>query len=127
MDPTDLSALVDGGKDTVALACTDFHRSPLGEAGGTCVASFLDCLGCPNARALPHQLPIQLGLHGRLTDLRHHIAAPEWSARYATATRQLDDIIRHYTASERDRARTAITSAHLQIIDDLIEGRWDLR
>lgn len=127
LDPATVTDIIDGGMDTVAAACADPLDSPFSEARIPCTASFLDCLSCPNARALPHHLPIQIGLRDQLAALRAHLEANVWASRYATAHSQLDQILGHYSAPERDQARRALTASHTEMINDLLDGRLDLR
>lgn len=43
--------------DTATATCEDFNHSPFSEHGIGCRASFLLCLGCPNAVVTPRHLP----------------------------------------------------------------------
>ena len=52
--------MISGRSDTVLASCTGHTDSPHAPAGMPCTASFLECLDCPNARALPRHLPVQV-------------------------------------------------------------------
>jgi hypothetical protein len=39
----------------------------------------------------------------------------------------LEDIIGHFTTAERDRARADLDARGRRLVDDLLDGRWDLR
>ena len=122
-----LVELINGGRDTALASCTDHLTSPHGEAGQPCPASFLTCLGCANARALPHHLPVQLAVRDRIRALRPHMDAALWRFRYEQTLDRLDDIAGHYTSAETEQARRALTPHRQRLVDDLIDGRMDLR
>jgi hypothetical protein len=122
-----VNRLADGEHDTVATACVDHHAPPGGDDDGPCRASFLACLDCPNARALPHHLPVQIALHDHLASLRPNLDPATWSVRYAQPFSQLEDILGHYTLAERDHARAQVTARQRGLVEDLINGRLDLR
>jgi hypothetical protein len=127
-NPQTLKSMMAGEQDTAVVACRDHRDSPHAPTGEACPASFLSgCLNCANARALPHQLPVQTALHDRLTGLRPNLDPQLWEARYAGPLARLRDILDHYSAAERDRARASVTERHITLIDALLEGRTDLR
>jgi hypothetical protein len=66
LTPETLHRLVTGAQGTALASCTDHQASPHAQLGDPCPASFLDCLDCGNARALPHHLPVQVSI-GRPT------------------------------------------------------------
>ncbi len=127
LDPHVLQHLAAGEQDTGAVACIDHLAGPFGPSGEPCPASFLDCLQCPNARALPHQLPAQILAAERILALRPHLDTQLWTTRYARHLAQLEDIVSAYTSAEREQARTAATEHHRQLVAELVEGYWDLR
>lgn len=122
-----LRGMLAGEQDTVLAACTDHREGPYTEPGEPCDASFLDCLGCRNARALPHQLPIQVTAHERLSTLRTNLDPATWQHRYGTAFAQLTDLLGHYNPEERDLARGRVVEADQHLLDDLLDRRLDLR
>jgi hypothetical protein len=70
MEPGALAALAAGEHDTALTACTDHRAGPHTAAGSPCTASFMSCLDCPNARALPRHLPVQIEVADRIAALR---------------------------------------------------------
>ncbi|MBP2349032.1 hypothetical protein JOF29_000115 [Kribbella aluminosa] len=122
-----LRDLLAGEHDTAVAACVDHHHGPHTEPGNPCPASLLNCLNCENARALPHQLPIQIAVRDRIDSLRAHLDPATWTHRYRDAIDGLEDILRHYTPAECQQARHSITPAHQHLVDNLIDGRLDLR
>jgi hypothetical protein len=82
----------DPSRDTGLGSCADFARSPLDD-GQPCRQSFLACLDCPNARALPRHPPFQLAVAGKLTTLKTAMTAAAWTARYAGRAAQLASIL----------------------------------
>lgn len=122
-----VSALVSGHHDTLLAGCTDHIGSPHAEVGVPCPASFLECLDCVNARALPHHLPVQMAAADRIAALRPNLDPQVWAVKYAPVLGRLDDILGHYTSAEQDRARTEVTGAQRRLVEQVLDGRWDLR
>ena len=127
LSPDTLQKMINGGNDTAATACADHLAGPETEAGQPCTASFLACLDCENARALPHHLPVQLALHDRLVDLRPHMGPAVWRVRFEKPLAQLADLIGHYNDADQDQARQQLTDRQQHLVDDLVDGRLDLR
>lgn len=128
LDPAVLKSMASGERDTGIVACRDHRESPHAPVGEACPASFLNgCLNCANARALPHQLPVQVALHDRIAALRPNLDPPVWEARYATPLGRLRDILAHYNGAEQDRARASVTGRHRTLISALLDGQTDLR
>ncbi|WP_327256100.1 hypothetical protein [Streptomyces sp. NBC_01244] len=126
--PETLRSMLAAERDTAVVACRDHLDSPHAPAGEACPASFLHaCLNCPNARALPHHLPVQIALHDQLKALRSNIDPRLWAARYATPLARLRDILSHYSGAEHAHARASITDRHHALIVSLLDGRTDLR
>jgi len=122
-----LRRLISGAQDTALASCTDHRNGPHTTAGQPCPASFLDCLDCPNARALPHHLGVQMLATERLRALRPNLTPAVWEAHLRRRLDQLEEILDHYTPAERDQARATITVRQQQLVVDLLDGRWDLR
>jgi hypothetical protein len=127
MASDELTRLVTGAGDTPLTSCRDHTASPYDPPGSPCSASFLACLDCVNARALPHQLPVQLAAIDALQALRPHLSPALWSRRYAPRLQQLREITGGFQPGEIEQARNAITAEHHRQVTDLLEGRWDLR
>jgi hypothetical protein len=125
--PGVLTEVITGMRDAAVAACTDHLAGPHAAAGQACPASFLICLECPNARALPHHLPVQLAVHDRIAALGAHLDPAVWRARYQLAAGALGEIIGHYTPAEQARARGGVTSRQEHLADELLAGRMDLR
>jgi hypothetical protein len=102
-------AILAGEQDTVATACADFHNSPHERAGEPCGASFLTCLDCANARALPRHLPAQVALLDELRRAKDEMPLKRWVSTFAARVTQLEDILSNYTAEEVQRARDSAT------------------
>ncbi|QTJ70150.1 hypothetical protein HYG77_31645 (plasmid) [Rhodococcus sp. ZPP] len=122
-----VSALVSGHHDTLLAGCTDHTNSPHTEVGIPCPASFLECLDCVNARALPHHLPVQIAAADQIAALRPHLDPQMWAAKYAPVLDRLNDILGHYTSAEQDRARTEVTGEQRRLVEQMLDGQWDLR
>jgi hypothetical protein len=127
LSPEQVVGLTTGAQDTAVASCIDHTTSPYDPPGQPCSASFLACLDCPNARALPHQLPVQLAAIDALHAMRPHLDPRLWSARYAPRLAQLHDITAAFHPAELADARAAITTEHHRRVSELLEGRWDLR
>jgi hypothetical protein len=88
-----LSLLISRYADTVLAGCTDHLNSPHSPAGQPCRASFLKCLDCPCARAMPHHLPLQIVARDLLQERRTQLSALRWAQRFAFPFAQLDDLL----------------------------------
>jgi hypothetical protein len=113
---------VPGDVATPTADCSDYDNSPSPGPDGGCGLSFLDCLGCTNARVHP-------GHHGQLALLRHSmgnmrsVLPPQdwdhgWSDHYA----RLDDLRAKVGEGPWTQALTATTAADRELIDLLLIG-----
>jgi hypothetical protein len=127
VDVMTLRRIIAREQDTVLASCTDHLNSPHNEPGDPCTASFLACLGCPNARALPHQLPLQVIVHDHLKTLRANLPPQAWEHRFGEAFSRLTSLLGHYTPEDRAIARNRITPEDRHLAGDLLGGRLDLR
>lgn len=127
MDPQRLKLLLAGDQDTALASCVDHNASPHTDAGQPCTASFLACLDCENARALPHQLPVQIAVIEEMYALRPHLDPALWGARYEPRVQQLEEITGAFDPTEQELAKGNITDDQRQLVRNLLEGRWDLR
>jgi len=127
VDAMTLKRIIAREQDTVLASCTDHLSSPHNEPGDPCSASFLACPGCPNARALPHQLPLQVIVHDHLKTLRADLPPRGWEHRFGEAFSRLTSLLGHYTPEDRAAARDRITPEDRHLADDLLSGRLDLR
>ena len=127
LEPQQLKQLMAGDQDTLLASCTDHLAGPHTEPGSPCTASFLECLDCENARALPHQLPVQIAAVDRISAMRGNLEPALWRVRFEPRLRQLHDVLGAYTPAEREQARTQVDDRHHTMIDELLDGKWDLR
>ncbi|MCX5129429.1 hypothetical protein [Streptomyces sp. NBC_00347] len=128
LDADGLERLLSGEQDVVLVACTEPESSPFTGPGRPCGASFLDdCLRCENARALPRQLPVQVHTHDRLKALKTDLDARLWNHLHAETFARLTHLLTSYTTAERSDARMRLTMAERELVDDLMNGRLDLR
>lgn len=121
-----LKELLDGRLDTIAAACVDPNNGPYDPAGQACTASFLLCLGCPNARSEPRHIPVQSLLSKRIRARKLEMPAEQWAQRYQVADEQLQDLLRDQRADVDEMALQ--TSDHdFQMVEALLDGRYDIR
>lgn len=126
LDASAAGRLLAGEQDTVLASCADHLAGPHADPGQPCPASFLSCLDCANARALPHQLPVQLAAAERIAALRPHLDPAVWNKRLRPRLEQLEEIVSTYTPAEREHARRRVTARERQMVGELLDGRWDL-
>jgi hypothetical protein len=127
LDTMTLKRIIAREQDTVLASCTNHLSSPHDHPGDPCSASFLACLGCPNARALPHQLPVQVVVHDHLKTLRADLPPRAWEHRFGEAFSRLTSLLGHYTPEDRAAARDRVAPEDRHLADDLLSGRLDLR
>lgn len=121
-----LQFFLQGRLDTVATACVDPATSPYGTAGGSCSASFLLCLGCPNARSEPRHIPIQTAMLASIDRRRLEMTEEEWTGRFSTAHAQLKDLLNRQGANHA-AATPAVNSQDQELIDLVLDGGLELR
>ncbi|MGR3869461.1 hypothetical protein ACUXZZ_12800 [Streptomyces graminifolii] len=119
--------LVARDADTVLAACVDNENSPHSPPGGPCRASFLKCLECPCARAMPHHLPLQVVARDMIDERRTHMAALRWAERFALPFEELEDLIRLAGKRAEDRARAAVGQEERELVRRLLDGELDER
>lgn len=124
VDVETLADLLAGRLDTVATACVSNTTSPYSPAGDACTASFLLCLGCTNARVEPRHVPIQRVLRDRLEARRAEMLSVEWEDRFGTAHGRVVDLLERMPGVPEDDGAASGTA---DLIDQLLDGRWDLR
>ena len=120
-----LRLLISRDADTVLAGCTDNLNSPHSPAGQPCRASFLKCLDCPCARAMPHHLPLQIIARDLLEQRRTQLAALRWAQRFAFPLTQLDDLLDQAGPAAVERARREITDAHRDTVTRLLNRDLD--
>lgn len=118
--------LLNGEMDTVVTACADITKSPFGENGEVCPASFLRCLECKNAVATPRHLPRLVLLHEAISALASAVSEAVWIADYKAIHEQLSSLLTNYsTPAERSEARSHATEADREAIRQLLDRRYD--
>lgn len=120
-----LQMTLDGRLDTVATACIDNADGPYTLPGKPCTASFLLCLGCPNARSEPRHIPIQALLYQRISERRMELSNDEWDQTYGSAAEQLEDLLRQQGVVPAEAAALA-TVQDSELIEALLDGKLDL-
>lgn len=125
MDAGTLRKLLAGQLDTALAGCTDDKHSPYTENGQPCRASFLLCLGCPNARATPAHLPVQALAHQKILALRPAAPPDRWARRFGLAEAQLRHLLGQYSAARVASALALATDADAAMIDRLLAGHLD--
>ncbi|MFF1717217.1 hypothetical protein [Streptomyces sp. NPDC058268] len=127
LDPVTLKRMVAGELDTVLASCTDNKNSPHAPPGQPCPASFMLCLGCECARALPRHLPVQVLVHDRLLQRRDEMDALRWAERFAGPHAQLADLLDQHDETAVTDARRDATAADHALADRFLNRELDLR
>jgi hypothetical protein len=127
VDTTTLKRMISGELDTVMNACAGYRRSPHAPAGQPCAASFMLCLECPCARALPRHLPVQALVHDRLAERRPQVTPLQWAQRFAAPHAQLADILARQGEAAVADARTGATDADRAVVGRFLSRELDLR
>ena len=120
-----LRLLVARDADTALTACSDNLHSPHSAAGQPCKASFLKCLDCPCARALPHHLPIQAAARDLLQHKQNEMTALRWAQRLAYPFSQLEDLLDRAGAAAVQNARQQVTDTDRALVARLLNRELD--
>jgi hypothetical protein len=127
VDPVTLKRMIAGELDTVMNACTSNESSPHAPAGQPCRASFMQCLSCPCARALPRHLPVQVLVRDQMEARRAELTPLAWTQRYALPHAQLTHLLGQHDQPGLDDARAAITDADRAVVARFLNRELDLR
>jgi hypothetical protein len=127
VDTVTLKRMISGELDTVMNACAGNRRSPHAPAGQTCPASFMLCLECPCARALPRHLPVQVLVHDRLAERQPQVTPLQWAQRFAAPHAQLADILARQGEAAAADARKNATDADRALVERFLSRELDLR
>ncbi|MFE0055384.1 hypothetical protein [Streptomyces sp. NPDC059003] len=119
--------LVTRDADTVLAACTSNSDSPYSQPGEPCRASFLKCLECPCARAMPHHLVVQVAVRDMIEERRAHMTALRWAERFFLPFTQLEDLLRRAGERATARARRQVGEAERELGRRLLDGELDER
>ncbi|MER5867652.1 hypothetical protein [Kitasatospora sp. NPDC002040] len=122
-----LRLLVARDADTVLAGCTDNLNSSHSPAGQPCRASFLKCLDCGSARAMPHHLPIQVVARDTIGERRTHMTALRWAERFAFPFNQLQDLLDQAGPAAVARAAGQATDADRELVRRLLDQELDHR
>lgn len=113
-------------QETATADCGGFRSSPFSPAGGACGASFLLCLACPNARVTPAHHPRLAILHQALGALRSVLEPGTWEEDWGDAHARLADLRQRLGEPAWQAAIGQATAADRDIINDLLNGNYDL-
>ena len=125
LDEQRLAQLFAGRLDTVLAGCTDNLNSPHSRAGEPCTASFLLCLSCPNARATPAHLPVQVLTADMLTARREQMTPLDWAQRFADPATRLGDLLARHTSAAIGDARQAATTTDRDLVERFLRRELD--
>jgi hypothetical protein len=113
-------------QETATADCSGFHSSPFSPAGEACGVSFLLCLACPNARVTPTHHPRLAVLHQALDALRTVLDPGTWEEDWGDARARLADLRQRLGEPVWQRAASQATTGDRDIINDLLNGNYDL-
>jgi hypothetical protein len=108
--------------ETVTTDCSGYHASPWPAPDGSCSASFLMCLACPNARVHPGHHPRLAHLHEALASLRSVLPPATWAAHWRDAHDRLDDLKERIGDGPWAQAITRVTDADRELVSHLLSG-----
>lgn len=126
LEPTVLKRMIAGELDTVLGACTD-NTGGAYNPGEPCRASFLLCLGCECARALPRHLAVQVVVHDRLAERREQMDRLHWAERFAGPHAQLADLLDQADETAVEDARRDAGPDEHKLADRLLNRELDIR
>jgi hypothetical protein len=107
---------------TATADCRDADASPWPLDGGGCGASFLMCLGCPNARVHTGHHPRLAHLEQALSQLRTALPQPVWDRDWAEHHERLQDLWQRLGEGQRRTALAQVTDADRTLIELLLNG-----
>jgi hypothetical protein len=111
-----------GDAETATADCSGYRDSPWPGPGGSCGASFLLCLACPNARVHPGHHPRLAYLHEALASLRPVLTPAAWAADWRDAHDRLEDLKERIGDAPWAQARRQVTEADREIVSHLLTG-----
>lgn len=118
-----LEQVIAGKLDTVLAACSDHENGPYNP--GPCRASFLLCLECPCAIALPSHWPAWVAAHDQLAEVRQSMTEASWAARYGKPAARLEDLLSRMPAGAVDRAREQVDDTIVGLVKRMLAGELD--
>ena len=120
-----LKRLISGDADTVLAGCSDNVGGPYDPPGQPCTASFLKCLQCPCARALPHHLPVQVLALQALEGRRSQLTPLRWAERFGQPHAQLTDLLGQVPEAAREQAENQATDDDRRLVERLLAQELD--
>lgn len=127
LEPTTLKRLLTGELDTVMAGCVDHFGGPHAPAGQPCQASFMRCLDCPCARAVPRHLPVQVLVLDTLEARRADLPPLDWARRFALPHAQLTDLLDRQPVAVVHAARMSATAADRRLVERFLARELDHR
>ncbi|MFF9076100.1 hypothetical protein ACF1A9_27990 [Streptomyces sp. NPDC014872] len=127
LDATVLKRMIAGELDTVMAACTDNTGGRYSTPGQPCRASFMLCLDCECARALPRHLPVQVLVHDRLAERHEQMDPLNWAKRFARPHAQLADLLDEHDETAVDDARADASEADRALVERFLNRELDWR
>lgn len=127
LDVAVLKRVLAGELDTVLAACMDNRNGPHGPPGQPCPASFMLCLGCECARALPRHLPVQVLVHDRLAERREQMDPLQWAQRFSGPHARLADLLDQHGEAAVADARRGATDGDRRLAERFLNRELDLR
>ncbi len=122
-----LLELIGRRRDTVLAGCTDHTAGPFTAPGKPCQASFLLCLSCPCARALPSHLPVQVLVHDALAERREAMTPMRWAQRFAGPFTRLCDLLARFPQAAVADARAHATETDRALAQRFLNRELDQR
>ncbi|TFC17149.1 hypothetical protein [Cryobacterium sp. MDB2-10] len=126
-DTDTLRRSLTGALDTVMNSCLDINNSPFTPVGSPCGASFLLCLGCPNARAEPRHIPTQLLVFAEIEARRDDMEAAEWAVRFALPHARLVNLFTQFPAATVEAARGQETPEDVALVARFLGRELDVK
>lgn len=126
VNPATLKQAVAGDLDTPLGACLNHLDSPHAPEGQPCRASFLRCLGCPCARAMPRHVPVQALVLDAVDARRADLTPLDWARRYGLVHAQLNDLLSKYQPAAVAAARDTATDEQRRLVRRLMDRGLDL-
>ncbi|TFC51558.1 hypothetical protein E3O47_07460 [Cryobacterium sp. TMT2-17-1] len=124
--PETLARALAGELDTVMNSCIDHEHSPYSPPGSPCGASFMLCLGCPNARAEPRHLPIQLLVFAVIETRRAEMQSLAWATRFALPHARLTHLFAQFPAATVEAARGKETEGDKALVERFLGRELDI-
>lgn len=113
---------VSGDVATATVDCAGYDNSPAPGPDGSCGPSFLDCMGCTNARVHPGHHGTLALLHQSLGNLRSVLPVRDWDRDWNNHHASLHDLKTKVGDGAWNQALATTTIADRELIDLLLTG-----